>query len=118
MRSHLNAPSGIGLFEIAEMEPGIGTIFNPSLDRQGGMHSTVIFAAGKFIQDTGPKNRTTNFRGDGDVQFVKVGTTTGFDVIQIEIKGQNARSLFSDEIVFWCWGQKPKGCKSEEMQQG
>ena len=77
------------------MEPSIRPIFHPRFDRQGGMHGAVVLATGRFIEYGGPQNRPADLGHDLQTELVEFGTTTGLNIAQVQIKGQNPWTLLS-----------------------
>jgi hypothetical protein len=80
------------------MEPSIGTILDALFYGQGLMRRSIILFSGIVVKHTGPKKYSTSFGQHRNVISVKIGTTTLFDIIQIQIHRQYSWPLLSKKL--------------------
>mmetsp|Transcript_17182 Transcript_17182/g.48298 ORF Transcript_17182/g.48298 Transcript_17182/m.48298 type:complete len:232 (+) Transcript_17182:219-914(+) len=93
----LSASVFVGLLEVSQVVPAIHAEFDTLFDGKGLVRCPVVLLGWLVIEHAWPEHGASTFRRDGDVQFVKVGTTSGFDVIQVDVHGEDSwtgRSVF------------------------
>jgi hypothetical protein len=77
------------------MKPRIGSIFDTLFHRQSLVSGSMVLCIwiGTFYR--GPEQRPSSLWHDCNIKLIEVCTTTRFDIVQIEKRGQDTNSLLS-----------------------